>query len=83
MAGDLFSPERCLSHYPKRGREAPFWQSGRGMAADAQGGIYAITGNGDFDGAQNFSQSFSQARQAAAPVRTDSYTAARLAIDVG
>jgi hypothetical protein len=34
-----------------------FWQSGRGPAADENGSIYAITGNGDYDGARNFSES--------------------------
>jgi len=34
------------------------WQSGRGLAADAVGNIYAITGNGDYDGIANFSESF-------------------------
>jgi uncharacterized protein (TIGR03437 family) len=35
-----------------------FWHSGRGLAADAQGNIYAITGNGDYDGIRNFGESF-------------------------
>ncbi|MCU1234202.1 MAG: hypothetical protein JWP63_2169, partial [Candidatus Solibacter sp.] len=34
------------------------WQSARGPAADQQGNIYAITGNGDYDGVRNFGESF-------------------------
>ena len=34
------------------------WQSGRGLAADGQGNVYAISGNGDYDGTQNFGESF-------------------------
>ena len=33
------------------------WQSGRGLAADADGNIYVGSGNGDYDGVHNFSQS--------------------------
>ena len=40
------------------GNGGSIWQSGRGLAADSAGKIYAITGNGDYDGTQNFSQSF-------------------------
>jgi len=40
------------------GSEASFWQSGQGPAADAEGNVYAVTGNGSWDGIQNFSESF-------------------------
>ncbi len=33
------------------------WQSGRGLAADADGSVYAGTGNGDYDGKGNFGES--------------------------
>lgn len=49
------------------------WQSGRGPAADNQGNIYLITGNGDYDGVQNFAQSFLKLT-GTAPVRMGSYT---------
>lgn len=35
-----------------------FWHSARGLAADPAGNVYGITGNGDYDGQQNFGQSF-------------------------
>jgi len=40
------------------GSEASFWQSGQGPAADADGNVYAVTGNGSWDGVRNFSESF-------------------------
>jgi uncharacterized protein (TIGR03437 family) len=40
------------------GNAGSIWQSGRGPAADSLGNIYAITGNGDYDGVRNFGQSF-------------------------
>ncbi len=40
------------------GNAGAIWQSGRGPAADLRGNIYAITGNGDYDGIRNFGQSF-------------------------
>lgn len=33
------------------------WMSGAGPAADAQGQVYAVTGDGDYDGVQNFGDS--------------------------
>jgi uncharacterized protein (TIGR03437 family) len=49
------------------------WQSGHGLAADDKGSIYAISGNGDYDGLTNFSQSFFKLN-GQAPVLTDWYT---------
>jgi uncharacterized protein (TIGR03437 family) len=36
---------------------AAIWQGGRGPAADAQGNIYVMTGNGSYDGAVNWGMS--------------------------
>ncbi len=40
------------------GSGAGIWMAGQGLAADTQGYLYAITGNGDFDGVKNFGESF-------------------------
>jgi uncharacterized protein (TIGR03437 family) len=39
------------------GQQGAFWHSGRGPAVDTNGDVYAATGNGDFDGVANFSES--------------------------
>jgi outer membrane protein assembly factor BamB len=40
-----------------RGTGAGIWQAGGGPAADADGNIYVVTGNGDFDGVTDFGES--------------------------
>ena len=40
------------------GNGGSFWQSGRGPVADPEGNLYAVTGNGDYDGIHNFGESF-------------------------
>ena len=45
-----------------RGHGAGIWQAGGGLAADAQGLLYAMTGNGNFDGVTDFGESFVKLR---------------------
>jgi len=45
------------------GSSGSVWQAGRGLAATAEGDIYAATANGDYDGITNFSQCFLRLRQ--------------------
>ncbi|HUA93336.1 MAG TPA: hypothetical protein VL991_12260 [Terracidiphilus sp.] len=40
------------------GEGAGVWMAGQGPAADAQGNLYMITGNGDFDGKTQWGESF-------------------------
>ncbi len=48
---------RVLNTSPT-GSEASIWQFGQGPAVDEQGNVYVVTGNGSWDGKQNFSESF-------------------------
>lgn len=41
-----------------QGEGAGIWMGGQGLAADNQGFLYAITGNGDFDGSTQWGESF-------------------------
>jgi hypothetical protein len=40
------------------GEGAGVWMAGQGAAADAQGYLYVVTGNGDFDGGTQWGESF-------------------------
>lgn len=40
------------------GEGAGIWMAGQGEVADANGSLYALTGNGDFDGTAQFGESF-------------------------
>ena len=56
-ASDL-SAQRGVFLTTQNGEGGAIWQSGRGLAADDAGSIYSMTGNGDFDGAGDFGESF-------------------------
>jgi PQQ enzyme repeat len=45
-----------------RGSGGGIWHSGGGPAADAEGNIYVLTGNGDFDGVTDFGESIVKLR---------------------
>ena len=62
-SGDIFAyRESDLSQVgvidPSPSDEGGIWQSGNGMAADSSGSVYAVTGNGTWDGNTNFGESF-------------------------
>lgn len=45
-----------------QGEGGGIWMAGQGVAADPEGYLYAITGNGDFDGVAQFGESFIKMR---------------------
>lgn len=53
------------------GMGGAIWQSGRGLAADSSGSIYTISGNGDYDGVTNFSESFLKFSNTPQPALSD------------
>jgi len=54
VASDTMSAMLALT----AGEGAGVWMAGQGAAADAQGNLYVITGNGDFDGKSQWGESF-------------------------
>lgn len=56
-ASDL-SQQKGVFNATPNGLGGSFWQSGRGLAADEKGSVYAVSSNGDYDGISNFAQSF-------------------------
>ncbi|GAC1419462.1 MAG: hypothetical protein NVSMB62_12170 [Acidobacteriaceae bacterium] len=50
--------QRAVFNTTPTGSEASIWQSGQGPAADLDGNIHVVTGNGSWDGVRDFSESF-------------------------
>ncbi len=73
-ASDL-SQKPAILNTTVNGGGGSIWQTGRGMAADNAGNVYAVTGNGDYDGTANFSESFLKL-SGSAPGIADWYTPA-------
>jgi uncharacterized protein (TIGR03437 family) len=48
--------QRAVFNASPNGGGGSFWQSGRGLSADADGNIYGVSSNGDTDGQTNFSE---------------------------
>jgi len=57
FAFDCASNSVTTSLAMSRGRGAGIWMGGQGLAADAQGYLYAVTGDGSFDGVNDFGES--------------------------
>ncbi|MBV8818523.1 MAG: hypothetical protein JO022_09220 [Acidobacteriaceae bacterium] len=55
-ASDITKQKAVFNDTPDGGNGG-VWQSGRGLAADGAGNVYAISGNGDYDGFLNFGES--------------------------
>jgi hypothetical protein len=58
FAFDCQSNQITASLAMTAGEGAGIWMGGQGLIADAKGFLYAITGNGDFDGATQWGESF-------------------------
>lgn len=59
MSYDADSLQRLAIFNTSPGGEgASIWQSGQAPAIDSQGNVYVVTGNGSWDGKQQFSESF-------------------------
>jgi uncharacterized protein (TIGR03437 family) len=71
-AADLSKKPMAFTATPN-GWGGSFWQSGFGIAADSTGSLYAISGNGSYDGVTNFGESFLKF-SGATPMVTDSFT---------
>jgi uncharacterized protein (TIGR03437 family) len=77
MSYDASNVSRQIGAYATtpNGEGGSLWQTGRGLAADGQGNVYGVTGNGDYDGVSNFGESFLKF-SGAAPALIDSFTPA-------
>jgi uncharacterized protein (TIGR03437 family) len=49
--------ETAVFNSSTNGRQSAFWHAGRAPAIDANGDVYAATGNGDYDGMADFGES--------------------------
>lgn len=59
MAYDASSLQQlAVFNNTPNGDQAGIWMSNQGLAADTNGNVYVSTGNGDFDGVNNFGESF-------------------------
>jgi hypothetical protein len=72
VAGNKLSSLLALT----AGEGAGVWMAGQGPAADAEGNLYFITGNGDFDGMSQWGESFLKLKYTPA----SGGTAAKLAV---
>jgi hypothetical protein len=50
--------QKAVFNTSPTGSEASIWQSGQAPAIDDEGNVYVVTGNGSWDGVNNFSESF-------------------------
>ena len=57
LAFDVATNQVTAALATSQGEGAGIWMGGQGIAADAQGFLYAVTGNGTFDGVNDFAES--------------------------